>query len=35
MRKIRIKQLKQEEDKFSKTNAADFLNMIFGTSADF
>jgi hypothetical protein len=35
MRKIRIKQLKQEEEKHSKLNAVDFLNMIFGMSADF
>ena len=31
MRKIRIKQLRQEEDKQSRLNSVDFLNLIFGT----
>lgn len=35
MKKIRIKQLKQEEEKHSKLNAVDFLNMIFGMSPEF
>ena len=35
MRKIRIKQLKQEEDKQSRINAVDFLNLMFGASPEF
>jgi hypothetical protein len=35
MSKIRIKQLRQEEEKQSKLNAVDFLNLIFGISPDF
>ncbi len=35
MAKIRIKQLRQEEEKQSKLNAVDFLNLIFGISNDF
>lgn len=35
MRRIRLKQLKQHEQKYSKDNASDFLNLIFGMSPDF
>jgi hypothetical protein len=35
MRRIRVKQLRQEEDKCSRLNAVDFLNLMFGTSAEF
>lgn len=35
MKKIRIKQLKQEEQKYTKIDAVDFLNMIFGMCVDF
>jgi hypothetical protein len=35
MKNIRIKQLRQEEDKYSRANAVDFLNMAFGLSQDF
>lgn len=35
MKKIRLNQLKEEEEKASKVNVIDFLNLIFGVSQEF
>ena len=35
MQRIRIKLLRQEEEKASKANAIDFLNLVFGTGPEF